>query len=430
MSGPGQGEKDGGTGWTEGGGNMETERWRDDMIRDGNKGEKGTEEDEEVTDEMKVGNKDERTGKQSEGAEERKCAERGQGRRNKKRGRKESEEEREMSWGARGEGRELGESPEKALRHYTNLTESEEPSLTGADSREDTETGGRKEGRVKRGEGEAGMEQIRREAQGLHSQFVPVEPLDVPPACDPEVSSEKVAEGRQESSTPPQGRSSWHKIRQAACERAAGAPAGAPLAENFFPPADGVLVRNEAHLSRPLRQPCEDAHVEFGAAVPWDDADTRHCGRIVQVPRPGHAPLQREKVFIRLSAREQQEAIQRLTDLQREGELKGATDRRRQMLRFQERLSIARNQKSEEDLLGATQRGSPQPPPEVLPQGDTEHQKTAVRERLERVKRERTYIMQSKRDRNTSSFRELLDPVLIRSERDEGGRELRGAEGV
>ncbi|KAM4676084.1 uncharacterized protein O3C94_008734 [Discoglossus pictus] len=145
---------------------------------------------------------------------------------------------------------------------------------------------------------------------------------------------------------------------------------------------------------------------------------------------PGKLLLQREKVFIRLSAREQLDAMQRLTDLQREAELKCASDRRRQMLRFQERLSIARNRKSEEDLLGTPQRGSPQVSPEPPSQETAERQKTAVRERLERVKRERTYIMQTRRDRNTTSFRELLSPVLTRSDREEGGSGVGEAEGV
>ncbi|XP_063301548.1 uncharacterized protein LOC134601060 [Pelobates fuscus] len=145
---------------------------------------------------------------------------------------------------------------------------------------------------------------------------------------------------------------------------------------------------------------------------------------------PGQPLLQREKVFFHLSVKEQQETMQRLKDLQREAEMKCASDRRRQMLRFQERLSIARIRKSQEDLLGTSPSASPLLSPEPSPQGDTEHQKTAVREHLERVKRERTNIMQTKRERNTSTFRELLDPVLTRSECEDGGAGLRGTEGV
>ncbi|CAH2275413.1 Hypothetical predicted protein [Pelobates cultripes] len=145
---------------------------------------------------------------------------------------------------------------------------------------------------------------------------------------------------------------------------------------------------------------------------------------------PGQPLLQREKVFFHLSVKEQQETLQRLKDLQREAEMKCASDRRRQMLRFQERLSIARIRRSQEDLLGTSPSASPLLSPEPSPQGDTEHQKTAVREHLERVKRERTNIMQTKRERNTSTFRELLDPVLTRSECEDGEVGLRGTEGV
>ncbi|XP_053321478.1 uncharacterized protein LOC128492809 [Spea bombifrons] len=190
-------------------------------------------------------------------------------------------------------------------------------------------------------------------------------------------------------------------------------------------PANGVLVRNEPHLLPNQHiQLCQRLHV----ATNYQSQHESHVTDIAaQQAHPERSLLQREKVFFRLSLREQQEAMQRLKDLHKEAELKCESDRRRQMLRFQERLSIARNRKSEEDLLGTTPRGSPQLSPEPVSQGDAEHQKSAVREHLERVKRERTYFMQSKRERNTSTFRELLDPVLTRNEQSSGGTRLRGA---
>ncbi|XP_077117126.1 uncharacterized protein LOC143773615 isoform X2 [Ranitomeya variabilis] len=197
-------------------------------------------------------------------------------------------------------------------------------------------------------------------------------------------------------------------------------------------PANGVLVRNEKQLSSPLRS-FDDAQVKSATlqnisetnlgTMKQDCAVSSYIPQICSLP-PGQAILQREKVFIRLSLKEQQDAMQRLRDLQREAEMKCASDRRRQMLRFQERLSIARNRKSELDLMDITQRRSPQLTPEPLAEGDIERQKSAVKEHLEKVKRERTYIMQTRRDRNMTSFKELLDPVLTGKKREDSGSEL------
>ncbi|XP_068129718.1 uncharacterized protein [Hyperolius riggenbachi] len=205
-------------------------------------------------------------------------------------------------------------------------------------------------------------------------------------------------------------------------------------------PANGVLVRNEAQLPYPLHR-CQQPYIMLRSTGLQDteqakpEMKSQLCTvdnyelRASSVPL-GQAALQRERVFFRLSLREQQEALRRLQDLHREAELKCTSDRRRQMLRFQERLSIARNRKSEVNLMDITQRRLPQMTPEPRPEGDTERQKSVVRERLEKMKRERTYIMQTRRDRNMSSFRELLDPVLAKDKREDSGSELRGAEGV
>ncbi|XP_073435272.1 uncharacterized protein [Dendrobates tinctorius] len=197
-------------------------------------------------------------------------------------------------------------------------------------------------------------------------------------------------------------------------------------------PANGVLVRNEKQLSSPLRSFDDDqvksatlqniSETNLGT-MKQECAVSSYIPQICSLP-PGQAILQREKVFIRLSLKEQQDAMQRLRDLQREAEMKCASDRRRQMLRFQERLSIARNRKSELDLMDITQRRSPQLTPEPLAEGDVERQKSAVKEHLEKVKRERTYIMQTRRDRNMTSFKELLDPVLTGKKQEDSGSEL------
>ncbi|OCT89293.1 hypothetical protein XELAEV_18017915mg [Xenopus laevis] len=262
----------------------------------------------------------------------------------------------------------------------------------------------------------------------------------------PDGARETVGEIQKDSSVISQGQSSWQKIWQATSQKLAIAAIGAQFPDSFLNqithiPANGTLMRNEAHLSHPLHTH-EQPSKFFGRAEPQDkailrsferngqqqDAMGRFTNRACSLPT-SQSVLQREKVFIHLSVREQ-ETMKRLTDLQREAEIKCASDRRRQMLRFQERLSIARNRKSEEDLLATSQRGSPQQSPEPLSQGDAEQQKTAVKEHLQRMKRERTYIMQTKRDRNTTSFRELLDPVLTKNERDDKSMGLKGAEGL
>lgn len=93
------------------------------------------------------------------------------------------------------------------------------------------------------------------------------------------------------------------------------------------------------------------------------------------------------------------------------------------LFQVQERLSIIQNRKAEEDLLGLKHtdrlrhltQDLPQvqccmlregfhlafvlSPLTVVFQEDKNQQKTVVRERLEQLRRERSYAMQSKRDR-------------------------------
>ncbi|XP_062839479.1 uncharacterized protein LOC134299701 isoform X2 [Anolis carolinensis] len=132
-------------------------------------------------------------------------------------------------------------------------------------------------------------------------------------------------------------------------------------------------------------------------------------------PAPPPRPPCREKAFIWFSKEEKEEALHRLAALQAEGELRRQRDKERQILRFQERLSIAKHRKSEEDLLGSSPTEQPILPAAHLCQ-DQDGRKTAVKRHLEKVKRERTYVMQSKRERNTLRFKELLNPLVTHSE--------------
>ncbi|XP_066448278.1 centromere-associated protein E-like [Eleutherodactylus coqui] len=264
------------------------------------------------------------------------------------------------------------------------------------------------------------------------------QPMKLSRAVGPYLANFQKAE-RQSMAIIKQKPSPWLKFWEAANQTVAVAAVSTTQSSNFFGhlaqvPANGVLVRNEKQLSCPLPT-FSDAQVK-SPTLSEPSHGTKKKDRAVSSPTPqtcslppSEAALQREKVFIRLSLREQEEAMQRLTDLQRQAELKCTNDRSRQMLRFQERLSIAQNRKSELDLMEITQRISPQLSPETLPEGDLERQKSAVKEHLERVKRERTYIMQTKRDRNMSGFRELLDPVLSGQKREDSGSELKGVEG-
>ncbi|KAK7892158.1 hypothetical protein WMY93_024121 [Mugilogobius chulae] len=95
-----------------------------------------------------------------------------------------------------------------------------------------------------------------------------------------------------------------------------------------------------------------------------------------------------------VSAVEREQAMRSLVDLQRRVEQRQQRDRERQLLKVQERLSIIQSRK--------LRRTSSE---------DFQQQKAVVRERLDQLRRERSYILQSKRDRNTAGFKELLGPA-------------------
>ncbi|KAM7003489.1 uncharacterized protein LKV04_004544 [Tautogolabrus adspersus] len=125
--------------------------------------------------------------------------------------------------------------------------------------------------------------------------------------------------------------------------------------------------------------------------------------------------LESERAGESVSAVERERTMRNLVDMQRKVEQRQQRDRERQLLRVQKRLSIIQNRKAEEDLLGLKHTDRLKHLTQDLPQEDKNQQKTIVRERLEQLRRERSYVMQSKRERNTAGFQELLGPVALQS---------------
>ncbi|XP_035012129.2 uncharacterized protein LOC118109267 [Hippoglossus stenolepis] len=145
------------------------------------------------------------------------------------------------------------------------------------------------------------------------------------------------------------------------------------------------------------------------------------CGLAERDARRESTLTERERVREPVSALEREKTIRNLVDMQRKVEQRQQRDRERQMLRVQERLSIIQNRKAEEDLLGLKHTDRLRHLTQDLPQEDKNQQKTVVRERLEQLRRERSYVLQSKRDRNTAGFKELLAPVALHSRDTEDG---------
>ncbi|XP_051953232.1 uncharacterized protein LOC127623075 [Xyrauchen texanus] len=118
----------------------------------------------------------------------------------------------------------------------------------------------------------------------------------------------------------------------------------------------------------------------------------------------------------------QREATMRcLVDIQKRAERRWQRDRDRQLLRVQERLAIVQSRKSDEDLLGLTQEDTIRHLTDTLRQEDEQQQKTLVREKLQQMRRERSYILQNRRERNTAGFKELLAPTAQRMTETEEG---------
>ncbi|KTF91025.1 hypothetical protein cypCar_00035715 [Cyprinus carpio] len=94
------------------------------------------------------------------------------------------------------------------------------------------------------------------------------------------------------------------------------------------------------------------------------------------------------------------EAMMRcLVDIQRRAERRYQRDRDRQLLRVQERLAIVQSRKADEDLLGLTQEDTLRHLTDTLKQEDEQQQKTLVREKLQQMRRERSCVLQTRRER-------------------------------
>ncbi|XP_013858929.1 uncharacterized protein LOC106514290 isoform X2 [Austrofundulus limnaeus] len=131
------------------------------------------------------------------------------------------------------------------------------------------------------------------------------------------------------------------------------------------------------------------------------------------------SPMEKERHPV--SAMDRERTMQNLVDMQKKFEEKHQRDKERQLLKVQERLSIIQSKKAEEDLLGLKHTDRLRHLTQDLPMEDKNQQKTVVKERLEQLRRERSYIMQSKRDRNTAVFKELLAPVHLHISETEDG---------
>ncbi|CAJ1056774.1 uncharacterized protein LOC117814889 isoform X1 [Xyrichtys novacula] len=153
----------------------------------------------------------------------------------------------------------------------------------------------------------------------------------------------------------------------------------------------------------------------------YDSPATADDGPAMKEKKRDPSLIEREQATEPVSAVERERTMRNLVDMQRKVEQKQQRDRERQLLRVQERLSIIQNRKADEDLLGLKSTDRLKHLTQDLPQEDKNQQKTVVKERLEQLRRERSYIMQSKRERNTAGFKELLGPVTLRRREPDDG---------
>uniref|UniRef100_A0ABM5GLH1 Uncharacterized protein isoform X2 n=1 Tax=Pogona vitticeps TaxID=103695 RepID=A0ABM5GLH1_9SAUR len=109
-----------------------------------------------------------------------------------------------------------------------------------------------------------------------------------------------------------------------------------------------------AQGGRPSRLPQEDMQADgegtTGPIVLEEEEEEE--ARPWQPPPP--RPPCREKAFIWCSRQEKEEALRRLAEIQAEGGRRHQRDKERQSLRFQERLSIAKHRRMQDDLLGGS----------------------------------------------------------------------------
>ncbi|KAL3061629.1 hypothetical protein OYC64_009725 [Pagothenia borchgrevinki] len=166
-----------------------------------------------------------------------------------------------------------------------------------------------------------------------------------------------------------------------------------------------------------LRGP-EPAHVDYHE---YNSQVTVDCSPAGREAMRESTLMERERAREPVSAMERERTMRNLVDMQRKVEQRQQRDKERQLLRVQEHLSIIQNRKAEEDLLGLKHTDRLRHLTQDLPQEDKNQQKTVVKERLEQLRRERSYVMQSKRARNTAGFKELLGPVALHSRKTNDG---------
>ncbi|KAK5867485.1 hypothetical protein PBY51_011972 [Eleginops maclovinus] len=185
------------------------------------------------------------------------------------------------------------------------------------------------------------------------------------------------------------------------------------LENDETPNVDREMLEVEMCANEPwdLRGP-EPSHVEYHE---YNSQVTVDCSPAGGEAMRESTMTERERAREPVSAMERERTMRNLVDMQKKVEQRQQRDKERQLLRVQEHLSIIQNRKAEEDLLGLKHTDRLRHLTQDLPQEDKNQQKTVVRERLEQLRRERSYVMQSKRDRNTAGFKELLGPVALHS---------------
>ncbi|GAA6230424.1 uncharacterized protein LOC122875507 isoform X2 [Lates japonicus] len=190
-----------------------------------------------------------------------------------------------------------------------------------------------------------------------------------------------------------------------------------------LPHTDGLCSGLTSEMAEAGRCPTatESELWDLRDSEPTHAEDQFDCGLTERVAMRESTLMDRERVREPVSVMERERTMRSLVDMQRKVEQRQQRDRERQLLRVQERLSIIQNRKAEEDLLGLKHTDRLRHLTQDLPQEDKNQQKTVVKERLEQLRRERSYVMQSKRDRNTAGFKELLGPVALHSRETEDG---------
>ncbi|XP_064198110.1 uncharacterized protein LOC135258573 [Anguilla rostrata] len=192
-------------------------------------------------------------------------------------------------------------------------------------------------------------------------------------------------------------------------------PPSGPTVHETRPEDETDEEKSDQTMEDASKEPHFDIATDFfdtcnGKAERFQEYPTEDAASTVKTGTKGY---QREATITHISEMEREETMKSLVDMQRKAENKCQRDKERQMFRIQERLSIIQNKKSEDDLLGHKQGDSLKELTENFKQEDRHRQKTLVKEKLEQLRRERSHVMQSKRDRNTAVFKELLDPVVL-----------------